>query len=461
MKILKRTLCFMAALLFIFATACSNAGTANSTSTPYSSDGTSSDTDSWYEPDPMPPLFGYPCGATVHSGKTDHIYGDSVPQELKDTTVYYATWVDHTATLGAVPLANFYADTGINVELITCQESGYVDVIKAKVASGNAPDVFVAPNSSSFPLTFEIAAPINKVSNVCICDQKLNSMFLKQFTVDGNVYYLDTYSSPYADASILFYNKRLFEEYGFKTPKEYYVEGRLTWDNLAKLMRDIKALGPDYKGGVIALQDVISSCGGGHVKYDSATHAFSKNTDGIKLVQKAQEWYSNAKNDGLLDGSINAFCNNKCGILISDTNALRVSGIFNNMDPEDIGFSCLPTLNEYDHPYVPTEFNYHGIVNGSSNPNAAVYFILYWLDDINYDLNNTFLTREAGLFYYEYMNYSMNRHFNYDDTLASLVENGYRFGNDTKDLDKNINTAVNAANKIINDKLEADRNKYK
>ena len=44
---------------------------------------------------------------------------------------------------------------------------------------------------------------------------------------------------PWVGCSLLYYNKTMFENYGVKTPKEYFMEGNWTWTTLAKCMEEM------------------------------------------------------------------------------------------------------------------------------------------------------------------------------------------------------------------------------
>ncbi|MBO5912028.1 MAG: extracellular solute-binding protein, partial [Clostridia bacterium] len=225
----KKIICLIMALSLIFAlTACGGDGDdTQSTDSQTASNGGSSGSVSVID------------RAEAESGT---IYDDpsyspyaNIPESSKGVTVRYATWIDHTQTEGAVPLANFYNDTGIKVQLYTVKQSGYVSTLMTKIASGDIPDVFISNEADqAFPLTMQIAAPINKVSSVDLKDPRWDPTMLATGTIDGNVYLVNTYGSPWSGSNLVYFNKAIFEENGFKTPAEYFAEGTWTWDNMLK-----------------------------------------------------------------------------------------------------------------------------------------------------------------------------------------------------------------------------------
>ena len=404
-----------------------------------------------------------------------------IPESSKGVTVRYATWIDHTQTEGAMPLANFYNDTGIHIELYTVKQSGYVNSLMTKIASGDIPDVFISnEGDQAFPLTMQIAAPINKVSTVDLDDPRWDKTICATGTLDGNVYLVNTIGTPWTGSNLVFYNKTLFEQNGFKSPAEYYEEGTWTCDNMMKCAKEIKSLGADYKGIAIGStgKEMDLLCGAvntSFIKYNYKTHTFSSGVNDQNLL-RGMQWYADARDQGILDGSFASFNKGKCGIAIRGPYGLKNTGYFKDMNPEDVGFTYLPAFEEGEKGLVSSIYGMHGIIEGCPNPDAAGYWIRYWLDYNNYDLQNTFLTPEAGVFYYELINTSADeKYFTFDDPCATLIGESNRgvFWNPAlkassagmktaiDSVSNKVDQAVAAANKLINDKLEADRIKYK
>lgn len=390
---------------------------------------------------------------------------------LKGQTVRFATWIDHTATEGAMPLANFEADTGMKVELYTVAQTGYVNSLMTKIAAGDIPDVFVNnEGSGDFPMTLQIAAPINKVSSVDLADPLFDQSLLKYFTIDGNVYMVNTIGTPWSGSNMVFYNKRLYEENGFTTPEDYYKDGKWTWDNVLKCARDVKALGADYKGVMLESDILTDSLGTSFIKYNPETATFSSGLNDKNMLEGYQ-WYAEAKEQNLLDGSINSFVEGKCAMVVRGPYGLKNTGYFQNMDPNDVGFTYLPTLEEGESPIISAIPRAYGIIDSAPNADAAGYFIRYWLDPKNYDLDNTFLTIAAGNFYYELTNTDVSqRYFNHEASCAAIagedINTIYKAirGSSSAGVKTSLDSFANVVDKIVNkcnevvrDKINADR----
>ncbi len=398
----------------------------------------------------------------------------SMPDSIKGSTVRYATWIDQHNDIGAYTLANVYNDIGINVELYTVKQSGYVSEIMTKIASGDIPDVFITNEGATgaFPITLQIAAPINKISTVDLNEPIWDQSLLKGATIEGNTYYVNTIGNPMANGNMVFYNKRLFEENGFKTPTEYYEDGTWSWDNLLKCAKDIMSLGSEYTGIFVEMDILAGSVGASITQYDFNTHTFKSGLDDPNLL-KAYQWYADAKEQGYLNGQLSYFTQGKCAIYIRGPYGLQAKGYFMNMDPEDVGYTWLPSFTEGEKGLISSIYGAHGIVTKAPNGNAAGYFLRYWMDPANWDVDNAFITIDAGNFFYQITEATADeKHFSFDQPLAGLIgyENANQaFYNEIKNsssagmktaldsLSNLVEDACAEGNKLINEKIEADR----
>lgn len=399
----------------------------------------------------------------------------TISDSIKGSIVRFATWADHTTTEGAVPLSTFAEDTGLGVELYLVRESGYVNSLMTKIASGDIPDVFVNNSGSTdFPVTFQIASPINKVSTVDLKEPIWDQSMLATATLDGNVYMVNTIGSPWSGSNLVYFNKTIFTENGFKTPEEYFNEGKWTWDNFLKCAKSIKTIGDGYKGAYVASDDFIASLNTGFLKYNSGTGLFSSGVNDPLLLEGYQ-WFADARDQGLLDGSMNDFITGKCALVVRGPYGLKTNGYFTEMDFKDIGYTYLPSWEEGEDFITSSVYRMYGIIDGAPNADAAGYFIRYWLDPANYELNNAFISVDAGNFYYGLTNIPATKKcFPKDYSCLALI------GEASNDLYTNvrkansagvktaidevtniIDKAVNEANKVVSDKLAADRENYK
>ena len=399
----------------------------------------------------------------------------NMPASSKGATVRVAHWTDLTqSAFFSSPLKTIYNDIGINVEMYLVKNDGYVNEIMTKLAAGDIPDVFKTNEyNAAFPVTLQIAAPVNKVSSVDLNDPIWDQTMLKSATIDGNTYYLTTIGYPGTNGNVVFFNKRLFEENSIKSPTEYYAEGTWSWDNFLKCSKEIKMLGSNYHGAYVNMEVLAGSVGASITKYDFNTHQFTSGLDDPELL-KAYQWFANSRAQGLLDANLLHFLDGKAGLYVYDgTHGLQKDGKWKNMDPNDIGFTYLPSFEEGKNGVFSSIYGALGIIDGAPNADAAGYFIRYYMDPKNWDLENAFITVESGNFFFEIIKTpSSDKYFNFDDPLTFLIgqiDADKAFYDKLRNIpSEGMNTALQSlanvvdeaclkANDIINNKIVEDR----
>ncbi len=411
----------------------------------------------------------------------DSIYADpnwspytSMPASSKGATVRVAHWTDLTqSAFFNSPLKTIYNDIGINVEMYLVKNDGYVNEIMTKMAAGDIPDVFKTNEyNAAFPITLQIAAPINKVSSIDLNDPIWDQTMIKSSTIDGNTYYLTTVGYPGGNGNFVFFNKRLFEENSIKSPTDYYAEGTWSWDNFLKCAKEIKMLGSDYRGAYVNMEVLAGSVGTSITKYDFNTHQFTSGLDDSELL-KAYQWFADARAQGVLDATLTHFISGKAGLYVYGPHGLQKDGKWKEMDPNDIGFTYLPSFEEGKTGIMSSVYGALGIIDGAPNADAAGYFIRYYMDPKNWNLNDAFITVEAGNFFYEIAKTPVgDKYFNFDDALTflmGLTDADVAFYNKLRKIpSEGMNTALQSlanivdeacikANDIINNKIVEDR----
>lgn len=394
-------------------------------------------------------------------------YSDYNPYEgiekYKGTTVKFATWTDHSQTEGALPIKQFKEKYDINVELVYCSQDKYVEEILALIAANNAPDIFV--ENQTFPVTLQIAQEISAAKldlNEPIWDKQV----INACTVGNKVYAVNTMNGPWNGSGIVIFNRELMEANGIKTPEEYYNEGNWTWDTMTEVMEQVDKLGSDFYGGSIPdVNELYSSLGADIFSYDSANGKFANTLTDANVV-KAFQYVANGWKSGLLTEQ-EKFKAGKVGLIIKSTYGLKKTGYFKDMDALDLGFTYLPDMDEKTKAKHGGSLRAYGIVKGSKNPEAAGMFIRYFLDSANYDLGDTFVSEEAGEFYFDLLekmyteSKSENRTFNYAGVAGMTGESiwGWTYPAQICDpaqcsatlatKNNNCNTAVNKANELL------------
>ena len=103
------------------------------------------------------------------------------------------------------------------------------------INSGAKPDVLL--DCSDFPVTANMGivraltdAEYKQLADTC------GNLYLDMVSFKGKSY---GFNMPWAGNTLFYYNKTMFEDYGVKTPKEYYKEGNWTWETLEECLNAI------------------------------------------------------------------------------------------------------------------------------------------------------------------------------------------------------------------------------
>ena len=164
-----------------------------------------------------------------YKGKTLQLYGFGSADSYTDYSIFGKgnyLWMMKAA------VDEWAAINGVTIEY----KSSYNQAqILASMTSGDKPDMVMTSNN--FPSIANVGistafteAEYNKLA--AICDEAyLNAMMFK-----GSPH---GFVLPWTGSMMLYYNKTMFENYGVKTPKEYYMDGEWTWDNYLKCLEAV------------------------------------------------------------------------------------------------------------------------------------------------------------------------------------------------------------------------------
>lgn len=401
-------------------------------------------------------------------GENGKDYSDYNPYEgiekYKGTKVKFATWIDHSQTEGALPIKEFKEKYGIDVELVYCSQNKYVEEILALIAVGNAPDIFVENNT--FPVTLQIAQEIS-VSELDLNEPIWDKQIINACTVGSKKYAVNTVNGPWQGAGIVVFNKELMEANGIKTPEDYYKEGNWTWETMTEVMKQVDKLGDDFYGGTIPdVVELYRSLGADIFSYDRVNGTFS-NTITNDNVVKAFQYVANGWKSGLLTEEAK-FKTGKVGLVVKSLYGLKKTGYYKDMDALDLGFTYLPDPDSKTKALISGNLRAYGIVKGSKNPVAAGMFLRYFLDSANYDLEDTFISDDAGNFYYEVLDNmykgskNTDRIYNYSGVANMIGESVWDWTYPAQICDpaqcsttlatknNNCTAAANKANELLN-----------
>lgn len=163
-----------------------------------------------------------------------------------------------------------------NVEIV--YEGDYdQNILLGAINNGEKPDLFL--HLDKFPITANlgIVRPFteeeyNQLAATC------GTKYLDMFTYKGESYGVNY---PWSGNTLFYYNKTMFEEYGAKTPAEYYMEDNWNWDTMVECF---KAVTKDTNG-----DGKLDSYGTGQFPYFNGVETRSEDPETGLLTSNIRE----------------------------------------------------------------------------------------------------------------------------------------------------------------------------
>lgn len=401
-------------------------------------------------------------GTSVENDDSD--YFDSIPAELIGTSVKFATWIDHSQTEAAPVFADFTESTGIKVELTSVPQGEYIVKLSALIAAEQSPDIVV--ENGDWPLTLTCLMPLDE-AGIDVTDPFWDQEVVKYSTIGKKTYLVNAKNSIWnMSSAFVGYNKSIFEDYSIKTPTEYEKENNWTWETFRKIMKEVVAADSSILGAVIDANAFSRSYDGLWVTFDPDTDKFTNISKGNTKIQDAYKFMLECKEAKLAEvtftGTTSKFTKGEAAMALQGAFGLRKTGWLSTMDPDDIGFANLPKKNASDSKYPSgSTFRSYGVCKGSKNAKAAGYFLRFFLNGDNYNMEDVFDNEEAKKWYFDLKDRmdmsqmhwtsgvykTVNGSVDYSkDVLAGSAANVLTNINKVSDT---LNEPVNKANQII------------
>ncbi len=386
----------------------------------------------------------------------------NVPSNLKGTKVVFAQWGDEGASEYQKVITAFTKKTGIKVQLSTITQANYVTTLVSQIAARSGPDAII---TYAYPTGLDTAQPLQNI--IDLSDDFWDKELVDRLTIGGNTYAVNSLKGPWQDFEMTYFNKKLFEDNGITSPRDYFKKGQWTYENFVKCLQEVAALGDDYVGGMMDPNILAAQMGTPLFSYDAKSATFSQNlmamADAFKLSCQCYAkgyWKSFAYWGTMSTG--------KVGIYPIWLYGAKYNGYFSEMDNSTLDAVPMPTSwNGKKLKQVDGGRSY-GIAKGAKNPTGAAYFLRYYLDYSYYEpagckcfknnavrdayFNETIpLAQKDGRVYYNSTPLSLVT----DDSQLGFLENDVtRAGEDqvTVNLSKKQNT-VNEAVKRVNERL--------
>ncbi len=129
-------------------------------------------------------------------------------------------------------IADWAALNNVEIEYVGDYDQ---NVIMGDIKSGNNPDLILHCNKFPLPATTGLTRAFTdeeyeQLAKTC------GSYYLDMCNYKGKSYGV---VAPWSGGTLFYYNKTLFEQYGVKSPKEYFMEDNWNWDTMEKCLTEI------------------------------------------------------------------------------------------------------------------------------------------------------------------------------------------------------------------------------
>ncbi len=334
----------------------------------------------------------------VSSSKAPDSTGKVDASKYRGTTVRFATWKNPDENEDGIVVDAFEKKYGIKVQVDTVPQGVYVNTIVGKIASEDAPDVYFS--NYTFPADLKCLQPLD-AAQLDLTDPIWDQDTIKLSTVGGKPYLVNTVGNIWSEIDCVFYNKKLLKENNITTPEEYYNAGKWTFAALEKVMTEVKNLGASYVGGYIDPRSLLGSTGASFFDFSNGKFSNSMDSKLTNVFTQYATWKKNGLVKGIYDTNRSEFIKGKVGIAITNVFGLKKTGYWRDMNPNDIGFTYMPAMDESSKAVPTGIMRGWGICKGAKNPVGAGLFLRYYLDVNNYDTASAFISGDAETFFFK------------------------------------------------------------
>ncbi len=335
-----------------------------------------------------------PCQSPTAETGTPGMDPSVDPELYRGTKVIYATWKDPWISEDGTVYEIFEEKYGIKFEMRLMGQGDYVKTIAASIASGTQPDIFF--ENGDFPGSLTVMQPLD-AAKLDLSHPFWNQSLIEASTLAGHPYLVDAISNVWSEFDLCVYNKHIFEAAGIKTPDEYFIEGKWTFENFRYAAQQVTKLGKDYIGAGILGESILAAAGSAFFTYKDDQLTVTADPHLLEVM----DFVSQMKADGIAKLDRGGFGEGRQGMAFTNCFGLKRTGYFTQINPEHMAATYLPVWKEGDRPVVSGMYRGWGLVENAKNPVGAGLFLCEYLNIDNYDLDATFHNDDVAEFFFE------------------------------------------------------------
>ena len=329
--------------------------------------------------------------ATKNEGMKDVI--NSIPKELKGTTIKYFMWYDGEKETEGPIINAFELESGINVEVEVGSHDDFTTQLAAKVATGKSPDVVrVSTPGITFLKHFQ---PLEN-TGYDFSGEEWDQRTMEAYTVNGKAYGVNLKKSIYFDANVLWYNFQTISDLGAEDPYTLWKKNEWTWDNLWSICGDFVKQGGSYGASFNPANALSLSYGVDFLDWDNGKYvnSIADSTRNTKLVKAWTELIDKADKNLITTATwrMDDFNAGRSAFFSTSISSGFVKRSYFEQFKQNGELRCVPFPESYsgDNAIVMSEYPAWCVPKGAKNKEAVPYFLRYMLDESNYDLDEVF-----------------------------------------------------------------------
>jgi len=319
----------------------------------------------------------------------------NIPASLKGKQVKILLWYTPIKSEIAV-MDDFKKKTGIDYKFTSTGGTDlYTTKLSSMIASGDSPDV-VTMFSFAYPvlITKNLVQTID-AGKFDLSDPVWDKEQMDIFAWNNKYYGINIKGNFHADPYCVYYNKDIFASKGVKTPEQLRKEGNWNWDTMLKAAQDLtyETGGKKVWGYTSAktYQFMLAN------NTDFVTFKDGKITNNLNDSKVLSGWQFLADtihkykvNPGWKDSAF--FTSGQCAMYAEISYGMQKGSFLEGMKD---GWSAVPFPGPKGADYVlPADAKVFSLAKGAKNPEAAAYFLRYWLDPANMDIAGSLIQKE-------------------------------------------------------------------
>lgn len=341
-------------------------------------------------------------GGTTVTGKTvwDKDYLKTMPASVKKKGLSILMWREMHPTEQKL-LDDFVKKTGCKVEKIITTEKEYSTKLISLIAGRKSPDIcyIVADNFPS--IVMKSMQPLD-AKQFRLDDKCWNKQYMDYYTINGKYYSVAMNGAWNCDdcLNVTYYLPSVLKDAGVKTmPYDLWKEGKWNWDTQYDILAKMKRAG---KGGISlhSFDMFMLSAGLDFMTYDGKKFksAIDEKSD-TSLMVKAWQTASRLRFEELGTAwELKNVQQGKIGLFTSIAYGMWKEGDwgFQDVPGGPNAIEVVPVAGpKGGTAYTPARPKTWGVPKGAQNVEGAAYFLRYWLDVNNCDMDSTFLNKQC------------------------------------------------------------------